>query len=204
MTQDFRQFGAVVKKDSLSDTDFSYIKQLFKESVYHRGKMDYYDGKPMADHRVRRCWTTQSKDLEHANQMMMPLFEWYLDQFNITLDPAYKKFSFIESYFIKYDAQDLGFLDWHQDVLPGQDIPRTISLSLIIDRNFSGGELLLSKNDNTASFDNLDENSCVLFLPNIKHKINPVTQGTRKVLVAWFRCTLHGDLQKHLQKFGDI
>ena len=102
--------------------------------------------------------------------------------------------------FTEYKKND--FYDWHTDSLPGpypQDhkskdyIGKIRKLSSIVllsepGKDFEGGELEMDFNNcggqGKQTID-LKKGSCIVFPSFVKHRVKPVTKGTRHSLVLW-------------------
>jgi PKHD-type hydroxylase len=79
--------------------------------------------------------------------------------------------------------------DWHVDddgvaydssAGPFAGLNRRLSFSILLNEDFEGGEFVM--NDALS----LNKTGQILIFPStIKHKVNPVTQGTRYSLVGW-------------------
>ena len=79
--------------------------------------------------------------------------------------------------------------DWHVDddgiaydtnAGPFAGLNRLLSFSILLNDDFEGGEFVM--NDTVS----LNKQGQILIFPStIKHKVNPVTQGTRYSLVGW-------------------
>lgn len=88
-----------------------------------------------------------------------------------------------------YDAGDKGHYDWHEDThfLQSSDLDRKLSVTVQLSdgSEYEGGDFeLLGVNLPTAA---LKTKGTVLVFPSyLKHRVTPVTKGTRKSLVAWF------------------
>ena len=84
-----------------------------------------------------------------------------------------------------------GFYGWHADQHDNRsDKVRKISMSLFLNEDYEGGEfeLDLYKPDalkRSKQF-KLAEGTALFFLSDSWHRVNPVTSGVRKSLVAWF------------------
>ena len=74
---------------------------------------------------------------------------------------------------------------WHCDA-DFKDRPRKLSMSLVLDSEFTGGELEIydSYNHRNLSF-NIKPGHVVIFPSWISHQVQPVTSGIRYSLVAW-------------------
>ena len=82
-----------------------------------------------------------------------------------------------------------GFYEWHMDndihFVTGESPVRKISMSLLLNHEseFEGGELELGEEDNVAK---LRQGHAIFFASFLRHRVKPVTKGTRKSLVMWF------------------
>tara|TARA_R110000744_G_scaffold372168_1_gene483702 strand:- start:449 stop:1057 length:609 start_codon:yes stop_codon:yes gene_type:complete len=101
----------------------------------------------------------------------------------------------MESYQIgKYSADISAHYDWHQDSLgtwnsinntPKMNLngtTRKISMSLILNDDYEGGELEIWSSNKAAY-----KRGSIIFFPSwMNHRVTPVTKGTRYSLVVWF------------------
>jgi PKHD-type hydroxylase len=92
-----------------------------------------------------------------------------------------------------YETND--HYDWHIDShskpYPNGCI-RKISFTLCLNEDYEGGEFEISKPNpkpekhiNTKFTDKFTLGTVISFPSFVWHKVNPVTSGTRKVLVGW-------------------
>lgn len=93
--------------------------------------------------------------------------------------------------FTKYEADNEGFYDWHQDhftsIESGVDLrrPRKLSMTIQLDapQDYEGGELLI--NNGRINETPKGQGTAVVFPSWQVHKVNPVTKGIRRSLVVW-------------------
>ena len=87
----------------------------------------------------------------------------------------------------KYEVND--FYDWHTDMLPVESLDhysRKLSMSLLLNDEFEGGEFEIANPKQMESFTvDLKAGSCAIFPAWVKHRVKPVTSGTRYSIVAW-------------------
>ena len=81
-----------------------------------------------------------------------------------------------------------GFYDWHvdNDVNCSHEPPvRKISMTCLLspESEFEGGDLELISEGKTIK---IKQGHAIVFASFIRHRVKPVTQGTRKSLVMWF------------------
>ena len=87
----------------------------------------------------------------------------------------------------KYDVGD--YYDWHTDMLTVeslQNYSRKLSMSMLLNDEFEGGELEIAHTQTNESFTvDLKAGTCAIFPAWVKHRVKPVTSGTRYSIVAW-------------------
>ena len=90
--------------------------------------------------------------------------------------------------FTCYDASYQGHYDWHHDVhwssQDEQDRKISVSLQLSAPHSYEGGDFEFEEVKTTADF--RAKGTLILFPSYLRHKVSPVTAGTRYSLVAWF------------------
>ncbi|MCH8173100.1 MAG: 2OG-Fe(II) oxygenase [Proteobacteria bacterium] len=93
-----------------------------------------------------------------------------------------------------YHGEDQGYYNWHQDCFFEQATPYQRKLSLIVQLSspdeYEGGELMFTTQYvtgwNEQKAQKIKEKGTVIVFPSFyTHKVNPVTKGTRRSLVAW-------------------
>lgn len=90
--------------------------------------------------------------------------------------------------FTCYDASYQGHYDWHHDVhwssQDPQDRKISVSIQLSCPDSYEGGDFEFEEVKTTANF--RAKGTMILFPSYLRHKVSPVTSGTRYALVAWF------------------
>lgn len=90
--------------------------------------------------------------------------------------------------FTSYDSASQGHYDWHQDVhwasQDSQDRKISVTLQLSHPDSYEGGDFEFDEVKTSADF--RAKGSLILFPSYLRHKVHPVTAGTRLSLVAWF------------------
>ena len=67
-----------------------------------------------------------------------------------------------------------------------QNYSRKLSMSLLLNDEFEGGELEIANPKQMESFTvDLKAGTCAIFPAWVKHRVKPVTSGTRYSIVAW-------------------
>ena len=92
-----------------------------------------------------------------------------------------------------------GFYTWHKDGIGSHgeviDAPdnkllhgnvRKLSMSIVLNSDFEGGDFEISRLDDENKVPRLEEGSIIVFPSFIEHRVAPVTKGIRYSLVAWF------------------
>jgi len=75
--------------------------------------------------------------------------------------------------------------DWHSDIGSGVSSMRKISISWVLNEGFTGGDLQFFGDGGEIMTYNSVPNKLVAFTSFLNHRITPVTNGVRKVIVAW-------------------
>lgn len=88
-----------------------------------------------------------------------------------------------------YNAEEQGRYDWHVDCFMNQinekdgNLHRKLSMSLLLNDDFEGGELQVNTGD--AKSVDVPKGRAVFFASHTLHRVTPVTKGIRKSLVLW-------------------
>lgn len=83
----------------------------------------------------------------------------------------------------KYKS-DGGFYDWHIDIAEPQDeLQRKLSVSILLNDDFEGGEFDFDLESNVLT----KKGSILVFPSFVRHRVRPVTKGTRYTAVNWIR-----------------
>lgn len=83
---------------------------------------------------------------------------------------------------LRYSSPSTGY-DWHMDIGSGDHSTRKISVSIILNDDYEGGDLFFFQ-DGPQSV-SPDAGVAVAFPSFLPHKVAPVTRGTRWSLVCW-------------------
>tara|TARA_E500000318_G_scaffold96764_1_gene97257 strand:- start:250 stop:846 length:597 start_codon:yes stop_codon:yes gene_type:complete len=88
-------------------------------------------------------------------------------------------------HFLKYTAKDKGHYDWHTDD-SAKHAPRTLTMLIGLNDKYVGGELKVLNDSNPIK---LRRSEAVIFPSNFlySHKVEPIIEGERKVLVVWIQ-----------------
>ena len=99
---------------------------------------------------------------------------------------------------IQYTQYNTGMhYNWHNDTLRRDNKIRKLSMTIVLNDEFEGGEFEVGENqgffDNLGGYSlrfkthkiNLKKGDMVVFPSSLDHKVNVVTKGQRNVLVAW-------------------
>jgi PKHD-type hydroxylase len=89
-----------------------------------------------------------------------------------------------------YDADKGGYYGLHMDTYIGANSlnngqQRKLSLSILLNDDFEGGEFVITKGGNKEETIKLDPGMAVIFPSFIVHGVKKVTKGVRKSLVVW-------------------
>jgi len=99
-------------------------------------------------------------------------------------------FNFISIHYMEYSKGDTTPLDWHLDL--ANSFPfnvRKLSFSILVNdpKEYKGGDLEIfkGKKNNFSTTIPKDPGGVVVFPSYLLHRVTPVTEGTRKVIVGF-------------------
>ena len=90
--------------------------------------------------------------------------------------------------FTEYHATEGGHYDWHHDInwngQTNSDRKLSITVQLSDPEEYEGGEFQFDEVSTNADFKS--KGTGLVFPSYLRHRVLPITSGTRKSLVAWF------------------
>jgi len=93
-----------------------------------------------------------------------------------------------EVQFVEYGAHESAHYDWHHDVhwngQSEQDRKLSVTVQLSDSTAYQGGDFEFDEVKTNADF--RSQGTVLVFPSYLRHRIHPVTMGTRRALVAWF------------------
>ncbi len=102
--------------------------------------------------------------------------------FNVDIDGQ------AEMQFTEYRGEASDHYDWHHDVnwhgQTGSDRKLSITVQLSEADAYAGGDFEFEEVQTTANF--RSKGTILVFPSYLRHRIHPVTSGSRRALVAWF------------------
>lgn len=92
--------------------------------------------------------------------------------------------------YTEYCSKEKGHYDWHHDIdwnaFVGTDRKLSVTVQLSDAEEYSGGDFTFG--EVVCPDQKLKDKGTVLVFPSyLRHKVEPVTKGKRKSLVAWFQ-----------------
>jgi len=166
--------------------DQSIIDSLLLQDSFRKSSTGGREGS--ADHYFKsgdhRAWQLDPEDLDHS--FFKNIFKNANNQiFNLDIDWSNTK---IQGFLKKYKSEDFGNFTWHYDYVP-ESIPelgfRLLSMSVILNTDYEGGELSFKDSDIEFTPKNLTEGSVLVFPCDMLHCVKGVESGTRYSLVLW-------------------
>lgn len=117
---------------------------------------------------------------------------WIFDRLDWVIKEINKKYyrfditSFDNFQYCEYYGSNGGKYDWHTDSSFGNtgDTTRKLSLSLLLNDDYEGGEFELNWAGNKVS---INKGQLIIFPSVLMHRVKPVRKGTRKSLVVWMQ-----------------
>ena len=93
----------------------------------------------------------------------------------------------LEVQLVEYQADREDYYDWHHDVQwngsSGLDRKLSMTIQLTDPQDYDGGDFQFEEIMTTADF--RAQGTVLVFPAYLRHRITPVTRGTRRALVAW-------------------
>jgi len=89
-----------------------------------------------------------------------------------------------QPYFVWYRETD--YYQWHLDSFPCAGVPSHYSFTCFLNDpdEYEGGELVLQFGPKEVSIKE-PKGTCVLYYTGLRHKVNEVKSGDRKVVIGW-------------------
>lgn len=165
---------------------------IFKKTKFREAEVVSKDGTGLLDPQVRRVKTlffnqenigasVASRVLYNdLTKTVNTIYDTYCSTLSIKKEPQAE----FDYSFLKYQSEDKGHYDWHKD--SGKFTPREFTIIVGLNDEYLGGQL---KVINDKYKFKLKKNQAVMFPSNLcfPHKVEPVLEGVRKVLVIWIR-----------------
>jgi PKHD-type hydroxylase len=89
----------------------------------------------------------------------------------------------------EYNEEYQGHYDWHEDLDWKSPRPFQRKLSLVVQLSrpdeYEGGQLELAQDNPTNPAEFRGRGTAILFPAFLRHRVSPVTRGTRYSLVSW-------------------
>ena len=119
--------------------------------------------------------------------------KWIYERMDLLFEKAAKLWGFEldateeELKYLKYERGD-HFSKWHADIGPGYANRRKLSMSILLNSSdeFTGGDLEIFPNEDAKDKPIAKNAGDAIVFPSFRHhRVSPVTDGERHVLVNW-------------------
>lgn len=177
--------------DLLNDSQIKYINDICDISDYVNGKMA---GELLSD--KKNNLEMIGYEANNLRKYIVQILNSSEEFRNIT---ASKKYSGI--IFSKYETGM--YYHSHNDDYYINDIRTDYSTTIFLNNpsEYEGGELVLSIGNQEIPY-KLKAGSCLIYPTGLKHKVNPVLSGVRKVCVFWTEsCIRDGEIRNLLSDY---
>jgi len=167
--------------DLLTDVQSKHVKDFYQFSTFGDGK-----DSGASDRSFK--YNEYLNDESHYPTLFEYLGRVVTDHYLFNLCFVPKKFT--KPQFLKYS--ETMHYDYHLDLFYMQEVKTDWSVTCFLSdpEEYEGGELVLKvTQDNEISY-KLPAGKAVIYPSGTLHKVNPVTSGTRKVIVFWFESLL--------------
>jgi len=130
--------------------------------------------------RVDPAWDWLFRDIEFVCRRANVAFGFDINMFH-------------EIQFTEYNAEDKGHYGWHEDLtwVPKPEVESQRKLSFIMQlsdsSDYEGGDLELQITEENPLKEHIRAKGTTMVFPSfLKHRVTPVTKGTRHSLVTWY------------------
>jgi len=130
----------------------------------------------------------RSSTIRWLQEISIRDFLWeYVKQANINAF-GFDIMNCAEMQFTEYHASEGGHYDWHHDINWDSDLPSDRKISVTVQLSdpseYEGGDFQFDECETPAG--SRAKGTVLVFPSYLRHRVLPVTRGTRKSLVAWF------------------
>jgi PKHD-type hydroxylase len=142
------------------------------------------DGKNSEVRKSQIYWVPKTHQWEEIHQRIMNLVgQCNKEFFNFDITSLQENLQYTE-----YDESYQGRYDWHFDVGEGPlNCGRKLSVSIQLSdpSEYEGGELQFSLDGDRTVVAEKEQGTMIIFPSYLRHRVTPVTKGTRRSLVTW-------------------
>lgn len=123
---------------------------------------------------------------KYIHEVIRDVFIQYNQYFDFVIDP-----STIEIQYTTYHAEDNGHYSWHTDSwhgTQGDNPERKLSMTFQLSdsSDYEGGEFETDPAFISIPSDAIKDKGTIVVFPSLlRHRVNKITKGTRRSLVAW-------------------
>jgi len=169
----------ITKTETINKSFCEKIIQLSKKSSYKSSKVYDTEGKLSNVIKIREVdvWRIHEKE-EWLDTFLIEQVVRANETFQYNLSGLLER-----PQLLRYNSPTNGY-DWHSDLGIGDASNRKLSCSILLNDNFSGGNLEFFLNGKQTC--DMKVGDCLLFSSFISHRVTRVTKGERWALVAWF------------------
>ena len=176
---DVQVIGPLFSKEEMEEIIAWKDKYKGKEGTVGYSGLENTDIRKVMCYRPKEHikWVAQ-RILDHVQKVNNLI--WDFDIMGIEAEPAlmeYKEYK---------DGEVAGHYDWHVDTGRGNFSSRKLSFSVILNTDYTGGDLTFFVGDKSEKIDKERAYRSLVLFPSYRpHKITPVRTGTRYTLVGW-------------------
>jgi PKHD-type hydroxylase len=164
----------ILEIDLLQNDELKQINEYLKNISYLPGKLGSGENK-----NIKLCEVVNQQDLQYK-KIYNIITNAVASNNTFSSLLAIKKIT--PPMVVKYNKHS--FYDWHVDDLQICDTITHYSMTLFLNEEYSGGELVLKENNVEKTY-KLASGKALIYSTGILHKVCPVTEGKRTVSVCW-------------------
>ena len=169
----------VMAADQINQKTCAALIDLHKDSknLAVQGRIQH-DNSNVVDMQVRQTEVfVINEDFRWVDELIVNCAIEANKQFNFNLTGLLER-----PQLLKYSAPSQGY-DWHLDIGLGDSSTRKISISILLNDDYKGGDLAFFTDG--ESHINPDKGTAVAFPSYLPHRVTPLTEGIRWSLVCW-------------------
>ena len=183
-----------ITENFLDEITLKKLTRYLKNDIEWEQASIITDGKKetgLVDEKIRKVkskfitnlGTEKSTSVFWFNFLRHSFMKFTLKYFDVIGNAHPKMTEYFEIDFLKYEKTN--FYTIHSDY--HHTTPRQLSYIFVLNDDYEGGEITFHFSKRHKKTFKISKNMCVIFPSNFifTHHINPVTSGTRYVVVAW-------------------
>lgn len=172
--------------DLLQDYEIKQIQDHLNNISYISGKLSSGENK-----KVKLSQVVNQQDIRYK-----PIYDIILSAIssNNVISSFLNAKKITPPQIVKYTTG--GFYDWHVDELQICDTVTHYSMTIFLDDDYVGGELVLKQNDKELKY-KLPAGKAIIYSTGILHKVSNIEEGSRTVAICWIESLIRDEFMRN-------